>query len=188
MPTTRYFDQFLGLRCREELTMNRLFPDAKELTESFAAANAAITSSGLEPDAADVTAIVIGDGSTPRTAATLALRTKWNCISVDPALRADLVQAWLRPIARVAIRPIKVQSLAESIDGPCIVVAVHAHVRLARAMEAVRRCGADVVAAVAIPCCGYAHDAPGLSLLADYSDWGIWSPERRVLVWGSAGT
>jgi hypothetical protein len=64
-----------------------------------------------------------------------------------------------------------------------VVVAVHAHVELHHAITAVERCGGDVVAAVGICCCGFRHDAPGFHLVADFLDWGIWSPERRVRVW-----
>lgn len=183
MPTTRYVDQFLRLRCREELADNELFPNTKELTESFAAADAVLHKVGLSPGDQGVVAVVVGDGSTPRTAATVALRSTWRVLSVDPALRLDLVRKWPRPIRRLELRASKVESLSEQLPGRCVLVAVHAHVRLDRAIRSVERCGGDVVGAVALPCCGYTHEARGLSLVADYEDWGIWSPERRVVVW-----
>lgn len=184
-PTTHYVDQFLRLDCREALTANRVFPNAKELTESFAAANAAIHDVGLDPRSADVTAIVVGDGATPRTAATLALRTRWRVVSVDPALRTDLVAAWPHSIARLELRATGIEALPDRLDGACVVVAVHAHVALSVALKAVSRAGAHVVAAVAIPCCGWVHEAEGLRETVDRVDWGIWSPERRVLGWSS---
>lgn len=185
VPTTRYVDQFLRLRCREELAENELFPNAKELTESFAAADAALHRTGVNPRSTEVTAIVVGDGSTPRTAATLALRSNWHVVSVDPALRLDRMAAWKRPIARLDLLAVPIERISAVLSGPTLLVAVHAHVRLERAMRAVQQQGADVVAAVAISCCGFEHNAPGLRLLEDYEDWGIWSPERRVQVWGS---
>ena len=33
-----------------------------------------------------VLCIVVGDGRTPRTAALLAMRTRWSVVSIDPAL------------------------------------------------------------------------------------------------------
>jgi hypothetical protein len=186
MPTTRYVDQLLSSRCREELIMNRVFPNAKEVTESFAAVDAARRWAAVGFDDDDVTAVVVGDGSTPRTAATLALRTRWRCLSVDPALRPDRVAEWPLPIRRLELRSQRVQALDEPIDGRCIVLAVHAHVELQKAVAAVERCGGDVVAAVAICCCGYRHDLTGYDLAADFEDWGIWSPERRVRVWTQA--
>lgn len=185
MPTTRYMDQLLALRCREELVLNEVFPDAKEMTESFAAADAAIHRAGLHARSDAVTAVVVGDGSTPRTVATLALRTSWRTISVDPALRADRVARWPLTIERLELHAGKVQTLEAELSGSCVVISVHAHVKLERAIEAVRRCNGDPVAAVAIGCCGFEHRAPGMTLSADYLDWGIWSPERRVMVWQS---
>lgn len=185
MPTTRYMDQLLEMRCREELLRNSVFPNAKEMTESFAAADAAIHRTGVDPRRDAVTAIVVGDGSTPRTAATLALRTCWRTISVDPALRVDRVAEWPFPIGRLELEPTKIQAVDMALSGDCVVVLVHAHVGLERAIQAVRRCHGNPVAAVAIGCCGVEHRAPGMSLSADYLDWGIWSPERRVKVWRS---
>lgn len=183
VPTTRYMDQFLRLRCRDELAGNDLFPNAKELTESFAAADAALHKTGADPRSLEMTAIVVGDGSTPRTGATLALRSRWRVVSVDPSLRLDRISAWRRPIDRLEVFAGRVERVPVSFSGPCVVVAVHAHVRLERAIRSVQRRGAEPVAAVAIPCCGFDHQAPGLRLLEDYLDWGIWSPERRVQVW-----
>jgi hypothetical protein len=183
LPTTRYFDQFLRMRCRQELSENELFPNAKELTESFAAADAALYKVDANPRDGDMTAVIIGDGSTPRTAATIALRSSWRVLSVDPALRVDTVRSWPLPIERLDVRAVRVEALSDRLTGRCIVVAVHAHVELARAIRSVERCGAEVVGAVAVPCCGWTHDAPGLAVVADYEDWGIWSPERRVIAW-----
>jgi hypothetical protein len=183
LPTTKYIDQLLTLRCREELVVNSVFPNAKEVTESFAAIHAIIHRARIDPTTDEITAIVVGDGSIPRTAATLALRTRWRCISVDPALRPETVAGWPIPIRGLELRPQRVQALRESLAGRCVVVSVHAHVELGRAVAAVERCGGAVVAAVAVCCCGYGHDVPGLSLVSDGLDWGIWSPERRVRVW-----
>lgn len=183
IPTTRYFDQFLRMRCREDLIANRVFPDAKELTESFAAADAVLHKVNLDPGDDGVTAVVIGDGSTPRTAATIALRSAWRALSIDPALRLDVVRAWPRRVDRLEVRAIPVEMLDELVAGRCVVVALHAHVALDESIRAVARCGGEVVAAVAIPCCGWIHEAPQLTVVADHEDWGIWSPQRRVIAW-----
>jgi hypothetical protein len=93
--------------------------------------------------------------------------------------------AWRRPIAPLELLAVPIERKSAMLSGRSLLVAVHAHVRLERAMRSVQQQGADVVAAVAISCCGFEHDAPGLRLLGDYEDWGIWSPERRVQVWAS---
>jgi hypothetical protein len=93
---SRYLTELLKLRCGSELVRLRVFPDAKELTESFAANNAARTylcSPGRVAEALDakdpgVACLVVGDGNTPRTAALFAFLTKWHCIAVDPQMVA----------------------------------------------------------------------------------------------------
>lgn len=134
-PTTRYFDQFLSLRCAVDLITYGLFPNAKEITESLAAVRAVFLHSGLDRKDPRIHAVCVGDGGTPRTAAALAFRTAWKCHSVDPLLNRDRIEYW------------------------------------------------EDRAAVAIPCCGYVHEAPGLGLQAQYEDWGIWSERRTVKAW-----
>jgi hypothetical protein len=59
-----------------------VFPNAKELTESFAANNAIRIHLAGEYTPGDerVTVIAVGDGNTPRTAALCAFLTKWQCV------------------------------------------------------------------------------------------------------------
>jgi len=85
----KHVDRFLRWRCSLDLIEMGLFPDAQEITESMACLSA------VESHLADITrlsdtsttCIVVGDGSTPRTAALLAMRSKWRVLSVDPALQ-----------------------------------------------------------------------------------------------------
>jgi len=75
----RYVNEMLRLSCAPELLRLKLFPDAKELTESFSAYNAIRTHLADEFKPADgrVTLIAVGDGHTPRTAALCAFLTQW---------------------------------------------------------------------------------------------------------------
>jgi hypothetical protein len=91
---SRYVTELLKLACGPELVRLRLFPDAKELTESFAANNAARSflyprgkgGGRVDPADAAVTCVAIGDGNTPRTAALFAFLTRWHCVAVDPEM------------------------------------------------------------------------------------------------------
>ena len=92
---SRYVTELLKLACGPELVRLRLFPDAKELTESFAANNAARSflwsknaagRARVDPADAAVTCVAIGDGNTPRTAALFAFLTRWQCVAVDPEM------------------------------------------------------------------------------------------------------
>lgn len=85
--STRFIDTFLRWECGRYLLGLGLFPNVQEITESMACFEAIREHlpfvSLSDPD---VCAVVVGDGRTPRTAALLALRTKWQVVSVDPAL------------------------------------------------------------------------------------------------------
>ena len=102
----RYIDEFLSLKCVTDLIDHKLYPDTKEITESMAILNVLRTyfnssSKDLKNDYdynfenKNVTAIVVGDGSTPRIAALLCFITKWNDIySIDPQLKINKNKSW----------------------------------------------------------------------------------------------
>ena len=186
-PTTRYFDQFLSLRCAVDLITHGLFPNAKEITESLAAVRAVFLHSRLDRKDSGIQVVCVGDGGTPRTAAALAFRTEWRCHSVDPLLNRDRIDYWEGSVRRLRCYPTRIEQASFDFQNdPVLIVAVHAHIELAKALEEIRAKGGDVVAAVAIPCCGFVHDAPGLELQARYDDWGIWSERRTVKAWAKS--
>ena len=84
----RFIDSFLRWDCGRLLLGMGLFPNTQEISESMACLEtiherlSAVVSRSNE----DVVAIVVGDGRTPRTAALIAMRTKWRVVSIDPAL------------------------------------------------------------------------------------------------------
>ena len=85
----RLIDTFLRWECGRTLLGMNLFPNMQEISESMACL-AAVTEQLADGQPlladSDVVAIVIGDGRTPRTAALLAMRTRWTVVSIDPAL------------------------------------------------------------------------------------------------------
>ena len=84
----RYVNEMLRLGCAPELMRLRLFPDAKELTETFAVHQAVRSRLGASYPKTDegVTLVAVGDGNTPRTAALFAFLTRWHCVSIDPEI------------------------------------------------------------------------------------------------------
>lgn len=174
-PTIRYLDQYVKLHCGPDLARAEVFPNAKEITESFAAFQASRLL-GLPFKSPRVTVLAVGDGARPRTAATFALRSAWTSVSVDPSLRVD--GEW-RFIKRLTVEPRPVETYRLDTDDPAIVVAVHSHADLKASVACVH--GAGRVAVIAIPCCVplTLDRPPDLA----YTDWGIWSPERTVKVW-----
>ena len=85
--STRFIDTFLRWECGRYLLGLGLFPNVQEITESMACLEAIREHlhfvSLSDPD---VCIVVVGDGRTPRTAALMAMRTKWQVVSIDPAL------------------------------------------------------------------------------------------------------
>jgi hypothetical protein len=169
-----YFGELFSLTCAPDLLALGLFPNAKELTESFAAYRAVrdyLTT--FSPQDREVTLVAVGDGGTPRTAATFAFRTAWKCVSVDPVL--DARKRW--DIVRLEVHAKRIEEV--SIEAKrAVVVAVHSHARLPAALASIK---AEQIAVVAIPCCipqvlDRDHDHY-------YVDNGILSPQRGVYIW-----
>lgn len=183
--TWRYADELLALGCGPLLLSLRLFPNAKELTESFGALAAARThlarpaaevctasvgTSGkggsaaavaagapaasdrgsllpsLPPSSAprlvplsspDVLLVVVGDGSTPRTATTFALRTRWAVASVDPAASADSAAAATAAVDRLAVTRGRIQDVVVAVPprATAVLLLWHAHVSIADALD-----------------------------------------------------
>ena len=86
-PSGKYLNSLVNLRCGPDMLLLRLFPNAKEVTESFGAYEAVAKHLRDFPRKdPNIRLVVVGDGHTPRTAATFAFRSAWECYSVDPVL------------------------------------------------------------------------------------------------------
>jgi hypothetical protein len=156
-----------------------LFPNFKEVTESFAAYHAVMTHlPEYGRGDTDVTVLCVGDGSTPRTGATFALRTAWRAVSVDPNLNTGRRNS--RMIRRLELDPRRVEE-TRTVGKRVIVVAVHSHADLGAAVATV---DAQRVAAVALPCC--VPQRLGAPPDVQYEDYGCLSPQRAVMVWRDA--
>jgi len=180
LPSTRYLNELLRLKCAPDLTRLKLFPDAKEVTESLAAHRAAIRYLGPESVGRDDVLLVdVGCGSTPRTAAVFAFRTRWQCVAVDPGLhmkgRWDEIDRLSCHVERVDVG----RGPRWYHDGLAVVTAVHCHAPLPAIVDAVR---ARRLVIIAIPCC-VPLELEGIEPVMEYVDWGIWSPHRTVKVY-----
>lgn len=184
--SSRYMTEFLQLNCAVGLLESKLFPDAKELTESFAAFNAWRTYLRHDFDSEDpgITLVSVGDGCTPRTAALFAFRTRWHCIAVDPEMGLSRDSKSEYNIARLQHFRAKIEEL-KIVAKRVLVVCVHAHVSLATTLS---RIFSDdgTASCIAIPCCNYyaAIDAEG-KVVPEYEDMGVISPHRTVRIWKS---
>ncbi|ETV68346.1 hypothetical protein H257_15669 [Aphanomyces astaci] len=184
----RYLNEFVGkLQCASHLLQLQIFPDAKEISESMGLFNAARRF--LDLDDADDSVdgiVVVGDGSTPRTAAMFAYRTKgWTCYSVDPEMRlsTDAERVPWDGIQKVVPIRAKIEDIQIHLRR-AIVVLVHAHVTLDQALASVH---ADtIVGVVTVPCCNwYGNQEQLFQRHPDivYDDYSILSDHREVRLW-----
>jgi hypothetical protein len=170
----RYLNRLVASSTGPRLLAARVFPDAKEVTESFGARQAIAHVSGLDPRDSSVMLVSVGDGTTPRTAATFALTTAWQCHAVDPRLRAKAT--WNR-IPRLTCHRVRVEEVELQADT-VVVAMVHAHVEASAALASIR---ARRVVVIAMPCC-----VPvGLPVepVVRYRDRFIGSPSNEIAIW-----
>ena len=164
------------------LDMN-LFPNAKEITESFAAYEAVRQRLFRHFQFADpkVVMIAVGDGSTPRTGATFAYRSRWQCHSVDPILAPKTRWAAIDRlhIHRKKIEECSREDFSITDDSTVVVAAVHSHAPLPLCTSVIGR--VRRLAIVAIPCCvKLLIPEPSAEV---YDDKSILSPHKTVTIW-----
>lgn len=151
-----------------------LFPNAKEITESYAAYEAVASHITTDFGNSDITVICPGDGTKPRTAATFAFRSAWTAYSIDPALRKE---SW--PVRRLECLKSKIEDVSLEFDHKVILVLVHAHCRLQECLKSIKAQSYDIVA---MPCCVPLF-LDGIEPDIQYEDPNIWSPENTIKIW-----
>ena len=170
----KYIDLICGCSCFADLLALRMFPNAKEITESMAAYEALFHKVPVfDMGDRDVTLAVVGDGHTPRTAALFAFRSRWDCHSIDPVLRKTYPS-----VARLTCHKSLIQDFPEMEVSKLVLVAVHSHAPLGVAYQKFK--ARDRIT-VAIPCC--VKQEIGRVPDFEYRDEHIWSPHNLVKVW-----
>jgi len=172
--TFRYINEIFGCACFPDLLERKLFPNAKELTESQAVFNF-VRNYLIRFDLKDpgISVVSVGDGSTPRTAALFAFRTAWAAYSIDPRLRAE--KSWRTDRLNL------IKSVVEEVNlsfERVVIVAVHSHAHLKAVVEQIQ--GEDR-ALVVMPCC--VPQTLPTEPDYDFVDPGVWSPKNRILAW-----
>ena len=180
-PSIRYLDDLAQLKCGPDMLALKLFPNAKEVTESFGAYSAAARYMRRDLPLSDrsVTMVAVGDGRTPRTAATFAYRSAWKCYSVDPMLKANWHHS--HGVDRLTCLPIMAEQVEPIRCEQAVVVAVHSHASLPAAVRTVRP-SSGVVNVIAMPCC-VEQWLDGCEPDVVYADPSVWSPQCTVMVW-----
>lgn len=158
---SRYLDAFIGSDCGAPLLMYRMFPNAKEITESWAMF--AATRHLGDPfrwDNPEVRVVSVADGTTPRTAAMFAFRTRWEAHSIDPLLEPKPYAIDRLVQHRARVEDVRLGDDLQNEDRQCddrqsdyrplVIVACHSHAPLDLALRSLR--GAPR-AVIAMPCC-----------------------------------
>lgn len=167
-----YINRFIGMKMASDMLQMGLYPNAKEITESFACFEAALNY--LPYDSTDnITAICIGDGHTPRTAAMFAFRTKWNCISIDPEMKKINYN-----IQRLQTKRAYIEDVVLEFDHPVVIIQCHSHAKLS---DCLANISAPVRSVVAMPCC--VKQYCDIDPITEYEDEWVWSPCNRIKIW-----
>lgn len=175
----KYLSEFFLLSCAPDMLAMRIFPNAKEITESFAAYNAARYKMQMDLKDSSISVVCVGDGSTPRTAATFAMRSAWTCYSVDPLSKGG-IKRW-EPIKRLTVVRDKIENFSLTCER-ALIVAVHSHAPLEAAVRSVK---AERVDVIAMPCC-VSQNVPGrIDPLMEYDDRHVMSPCRKIKIWNN---
>ena len=199
---TKHLDRFMTWDCAPVLLGLGMFGTsaaAQEVTESVSMLRAAEQHvPSLASNAESVTAIVIGDGSKPRTAAIIAMRTRWRRIlSIDPALDApeDAPGGFLPfgpTIDRLWVASAKIQDLEITIDTKHVVVMLpHCHVVPDDALRSLRMLPSSTdgtkqhLSVLQMPCCAYVwHDkVQGSPADVTFEDTAVAASCRIIRVW-----
>lgn len=176
-PTTRYFDEFLNLKCAPDLVRLKLYPNGKEVTESFAMYRGIVRLVGPELLSETVTLVDVGCGKQPRNAALFAHRSRWNCIAIDPNL--DPKWEGGKDVERLECYRMQIERYRCDVSGPVIVAMVHAHVDIPTVLRSFN--GIEQLLVVSMPCC--VPSRAEIDATLDYYDHGCWSPHRQLFVW-----
>ena len=168
-----YIDRFISMKCSVDMMIARLFPNAKEITESFAAFEAT-KFLPAEYSWANPYIVVVcpGDGNTPRTAATFAFRSRWTTYSIDPLLKKTDYGIQRLKCIKDCIQHVKL-----SFEVPVLIANVHSHAKLTQCLQAI---SAPKICIINIPCC-VASDISKPT--REYVDTNIWSEKNKVEIY-----
>lgn len=178
----RYIDEFVALKCAPDLLALKVFPNAKEITESLAMFGHVRRWLGWEAIRDPSTQLVaVGDGKQPRTACMFAFRTRWHCWSVDPALSRPVMPSWA--VSRLSVVPRKVENWTLPPCPRAVIACVHSHALLS---DALRACAAaERIDLFSMSCC-VPDDLPWPADRAKRSA-GVLSPHNLTRAWLDLG-
>lgn len=183
-----------------------------ESMAAFNAVRKNVVNDNLTYHANHIMLLDVGSGNVPRTAALFAFRTKWDCIAIDPQLPKKGQPQSIRIMKRLEAYEDDINNLiisATTFEHFCkevwhtyinynkinamIICAIHAHIRFEEflsVIKIIRKQGYIFpIYMIYMPCCKYADSikqenySHNENLIANYTDYGIWSPMRDIYVY-----
>ncbi len=184
LPYLKYIDEFLHLKCRDDLLKTGWFNNAKEITESMAVFKAYFKY--FYEKVNNPIIIVIGDGVFPRTASLFAFRTPYWIVSIDPLLKIDNeikyfdfpYRLWgiKSKIENININYSQIFTLPSYFEN-CILIFCHSHASIKQSILTLKSLYKHFYI-ISMPCC-VPDDLPILPF-KNYEDYGVFSPKRRI--------
>lgn len=137
---TNYIDWFMKSKMAPDLLINKMFPDCKEITESWAmmmAARRICNENGIKLSDPNVSCIVVGDGTRARTGAVMAFSTNWNVVSVDPEMNlAQLLTSDKKPFKRLQRVKDRIENVSFDLDH-VFIIHPHSHAKLSNSLKSI---------------------------------------------------
>lgn len=182
--SAKYINRFISLNSLEEFGRYKLFPNVKEVTESFGMYHAVTkyvccTDPDINTKNRNVRVFVVGDGVTPRTAGLFAFMTKWECFSIDPELRDNDYSG----IKRLSLFKEKIEDLEIEThhwnDKYHIILMPHSHAPIEPSWEKLSN---DRTWLITMPCCVH-HELPIPGI--EFKDPHVASPKNLIKVYSN---
>ncbi len=179
MARNRYLEEFVMLKSAPDLLAMKLYPNAKEITEAMGMFHAAVPGGQMKLCGLKHTALVIGDGNTPRLAAMLAFRTNWDVVSVDPRFKKfswdkiDRLTTFVGTIEELGVVDCK--------GMPAILFYPHSHASFEAGVKAMANYSS--LKLVAMPCCVPVPDSWMCRRHIAYRDKNVTSEKNMIHIW-----
>jgi hypothetical protein len=158
----KYINRYLSMKCSADMQALGLFPNLKEIQEAFGIFNI-IENYIMEIDkeittkSESVHVYVIGDGVTPRAGATIAFRTKWQVVSIDPEMHPGFGSGEVLRLRTVRDKGENVDKYLVTGD-PSHVFLIFPHSHIRNTNEVYKHFKDKKVWIINMPCCYQAQD------------------------------
>lgn len=192
--SAKYINRYISLNSSAEMQELNLFPNVKEIQESFALwdiINWFILprDETIKRDSESLHVYVIGDGHTPRTAGLIAFMSKWMCVSVDPEMREDKYKNTVKRLWPVKCKGEEIEKyklFEQSTKKPTHIILIFPHSHIKNTNEVYKHFQDQKVWIVNMPCCVKSQDDNlPLKKFFGYKDEFIDSPENVIKIYSN---